>query len=146
MPAYPVILLTASDCSYSQPVSTLEQATVNSNPFINISELIESPEQLLTIPHMDAQDPDGDNLSFSIAMSDEGRDVKYGSAQAQRLFFLIHKALSGSPLVGPCSWSALVKGLNPATSKKNAFALINRSPWGKLHESLDPGAVNKALY
>ena len=121
MPAYPVILLTAPDFSYSQPVSALEQATVNSNPFINIGELIEGPEQLLMLLHMDAKDPDGDSLSLSVAMADGGRDIKYGSAQAQRLFFLIHKALSGSPLVGPCSWSVLVEGLNAAIPKKNAF-------------------------
>ena len=132
MPAYPVILLTASDCSYSQPVSTLEQATVNSNPFINISELIESPEQLLTIPPMDAQDPNGDSLSFSVAMADGGRDAKYGSAQAQRLFFLIHKALSGSLLVGPCTWSALVEGLNPATPKKKRLCVNQQVSMGQV--------------
>ena len=132
MPAYPVILLTASDCSYSQPVSTIEQATINSNPFINIGELIESPEQLLTIPHMDAQDPDGVNLSFSIAMSDGGRDVKYGPAQAQRLFFLIHKVVSGSLLVGPCTWSVLVEGLNPAIPKKKCLRVNPQLSMGQV--------------
>ena len=83
MPAYPVILLTASDCSYSLPVPTVGQATVNPNPFINTGELIGSPEQLLTLPHMDTKAPDGDSLSFSVAMADRGRDAKYGSAQSE---------------------------------------------------------------
>ena len=146
MPAYSVILMTASDCSYSLSVPTIEQAAVDSNPFIIIGELIESPEQLLMLPHADAQDPDGDSLSFSVAMADRGRDAKYGSAQAQRFFFLVHKALSGFLLVGPCSWSVLVEGSNPAIPNQNVFALINWSLWSKLYGSLDPDAVNKAVY
>ena len=146
MPAYSLTLVTVCNFSYSLPVPTVGQATVNPNPSINIGELIGSPEQLLMLPHMDAKDPGGDSLSFSVAMADRGRDVKYGSAQAQRLFFLVHKALSGFLLVGLCSWSVLGEGSNPTIPKQNVFALINWSLWSKLYGNLDPDVVNKALY
>ena len=83
MSAYSLTLGTVCNFSYSLPVPTVGQATVNPNPFINTGELIGSPEQLLTLPHMDTKAPDGDSLSFSVAMADRGRDAKYGSAQSE---------------------------------------------------------------
>ena len=146
MPAYSLTLGTVCNFSYPLPVPTVGQATVNPNPFVNTGELIGSPEQVLTLPHMDTKDPDGDSLSFSVAMADRGRDANCGSAQAQRLFFLVHKALSGFLLVGLCSWSVLGEGSNPTIPKQNVFALINWSLWSKLYGNLDPDVVNKALY
>ena len=87
-------LLTACDFCYSLPAPPIEESTCNPSPFINIGELIESPKQLLTVAHVDTQDPDGDSLSFSTAMAAGGENGQYGSAPAQRLFFLIDKELS----------------------------------------------------
>ena len=124
MPAYSVILMTASDCSYSLSVPTIEQAAVNSNPFIIIGELIESPEQLLTLPHTDAQDPDGDSPSFSIATADGWRDARYGPAQAQRLFLRSDKALSDFRLGGYLSEVQTLRSPN-----KTALALVKYALW-----------------
>jgi hypothetical protein len=87
-------LLTACDFWYSLPASPVQESTGNPSSFINIGELIESPKQLLKVAYVDAQDPDGDSLSFSMAMAAGGKNAQYGSAQAQRLFFLIDKELS----------------------------------------------------
>ena len=123
MSAYSLTLGTVCNFSYSLPVPTVGQATVTPNPFINPGELIGSPEQLLTLPHLATKAPDGDSLSFSVAMADRGRDAKYGSAQAQSVFLRLHNSLSGSLLVGPCTWSALVEVLNPATPPKKRLCV-----------------------
>ena len=72
MPAYSLTLVTVCNFSYSLPVPTVGQATVNPNPSINIGELIGSPEQLLMLPHMDAKDPGGDTFLSLLRWQTEG--------------------------------------------------------------------------
>lgn len=149
-------LLIACDFCYSLPVRPVEEATVNPSPFINIGELIESPKQLPTVTHVDVQDPDGDSLSFSMAMAAGGKNAQYASVQAQRLFFLIDKELSDileGPFIDllPYDYGPFDKDLYSSLDvlKESGQVLVNHSgryrslvgpnTWGLLVAGSNPG-------
>ena len=149
-------LLTACDFCYSLPVRPVEEATVNPSSFINIGELIESPKQLPTVTHVDVQDPDGDSLSFCMAMAAGGKKAQYGSVQAQRLFFLIDKELSDlleGPFIDllPYDYGPFDKDLYSSLDvlKESGQVLVNHSgryrslvgpnTWGLLVAGSNPG-------
>lgn len=155
-------LLIACDFCYSLPVRPVEEATVNPSSFINIGELIESPKQLPTVTHVDVQDPDGDSLSFSMAMAAGGKNAQYASVQAQRLFFLIDKELSDileGPFIDllPYDYGPFDKDLYSSLDvlKESGQVLVNHSgryrsllgpnTWGLLVAGSNPGVpTNKS--
>jgi len=149
-------LLTACDFWYSLPAPPIEESTGNLSPFINIGELIKSPKQLPTVTHVDAQEPDGDSLSFSMAMAAGGKNGQYGAAQAQRLFFLIDKGLSDlleGPFIDllPYDYGPFDKDLYSTLDvlKESGQVLVNHSgrycslvgpyTWGVLVAGSNPG-------